>query len=299
MIRKRCASLLPAVFCLAGMAFGQNSLVDFSGNGSLAFTDDGGKTNAVELYGAAPKFLPREDKQGIYLTPGMTLNIPVEKFNPRQGTISFWFRPDWSPGDATMHPILLIKAPPAFTLNFTKGWYTARDTCYIFVDLAEGGTSFGSYNIFAGRTWRHYALRWDSGQSQMQVVVDGEARGDSGLQRTGGLKTDKVGPLKATVTLSGAACGAYADVKIFDHCLSVPEIMRVAGLRQAARHLQEQRPPLGGEKVVKPHTAGGTYVDPLTGLTVSRYGGDGDEDAHAGMAYDPERMEILPETPHT
>ncbi|MDD5706068.1 MAG: hypothetical protein PHR35_09090 [Kiritimatiellae bacterium] len=63
-----CNGLLLVALSLVGLARGQLPVVEFRGNGSLAFTDGGGKTNAVEFYGAASKFLPRDDKQGIYLT---------------------------------------------------------------------------------------------------------------------------------------------------------------------------------------------------------------------------------------
>ncbi|MDD5706064.1 MAG: hypothetical protein PHR35_09070 [Kiritimatiellae bacterium] len=297
----RCASGLLAGM-LAGMALGQGPLVEFSGNGSLALGAGNGKTNVVELYGKTANrvsYLPRGKERGMYMAPGMTLIIPVENFNPQEGTISFWFRPDWTSGDATMHPLLTVKAQPAFSLTLTKGWYTGRDGCYIFVDPPDaGGGFFLSGTLFVGRSWRHYALRWNAKQGQAQVVVDGEAMGNSGPQRTATLKTDVAGPLKARLTLVGDAQGAYAGIKVYDRCLSVPEIMKIAGLDQAARHLQEQRPPPGGESVLTPPAEGSTYVDPVSGLTLRTFGGS-NEMPVAETTYNPEMMQTLPVTPHT
>lgn len=284
---------------LTGFAYAAGPIMIFSGNGTLSAKYASGNIVRAQVTGTNMSYLPYKQGKGIYPGTGMNISIPIEQFRPEEGTIIFWFRPDWSPGDCTPHRIMEIQAQSSFIISFSKGYSSAiaPDNCYLQAGSA-GGSSFEPFNLFTGRTWRYYAIRWSTKQNKIQFVVDGDA-GENGEIRSGAFKTDISGPVAASLILNGSAAGAYADVQVFDHYLSIPEIVEAGGLKTVARYLQELVPPPGGETVMPSgNQLFYTYVDPATGQTVTVSGAEKDTES-AGIVYDPENMKTLPVIPYT
>ena len=254
---------------LAGVAigttgFGVEPVAVFSGNGTLAVKDQTGKTTPATISGVTAErvvYLPFRKDQGVYLAPGTSIALPVAAYSPAEGTLSFWFRPDWSPGDCTSHTLFTL-AGGKFSLELRKGYSNviAPDNCYLLV--TGGAASFGAYNLFTANCWRHYAMRWSAVKGKVEVLVDGEVSGG----RTGNFKSDLPGTAAAILTLSATACGAFAEVQLFDQALPTADLVRLAGLKTVARFLQEQPPPVGAAPDVPEKPL--SYVDPATGKTV-------------------------------
>lgn len=228
-------------------------------------------------------------------------NIDLPSLNPREGTLAFWFRPDWGNGDFTPHTIIEVNAQPVFTLNFKKGWNATIAPDYPYLTLSPGGTTFGPLSLFSARTWRHYAIRWSAERNIVDVVIDGEPS-----KRKGSYKTGAQGYVKAVITIGnstipgegGFSCGAYRDIQVFDRYLEPNELMKIAGLSQTARYrakyLQEQEPPRGGSSDAGKEIS---YVEVATGKTVTETASGKDESA--AFVYNPEKMPDLLVTEHT
>jgi len=69
--------------------------VHYPAEGDLNLAD-GAAATMVRGDAATLQFVPGRVGQGIQPPPGTALAIPVPGLNPAAGTLSFWFRPDWS-----------------------------------------------------------------------------------------------------------------------------------------------------------------------------------------------------------
>ncbi len=264
--------------------------------GNLSFTIDTGKLEPGKYTLLLVSANVRVAKE-IEIIPQ---NIDVPSLNPREGTLAFWFRPDWAVGDCTPHSIIGLNAKPTFALHLKKGWNTTIAPDYPYLTMEPGGIVGGAV-LFSAHTWRHYAIRWSAERGTMGVVVDGEPS-----KRTGAYKTDANGPVKAVITIGvsafpgegGFSCGAYKDIQVFDRYLGSSELMKMAGLSQAdrlrAKYLQEQEPPRGGSLGAREKIS---YVDVKTGKTVTET--DAGESKTNAFVYNPEKMPDLLSTEHT
>jgi len=180
--------------------------------------------------------------------------IAIPEVSGAEGTLSFFFTPDWSPGDCTTHWLLDLKGDKLL-IGFRKGYSAAisPDYCYVQTDPEGGLIGFSSEPLFRARQRHHYAIRWSAAKNRIQFVVDGEASG-----RSGKYKYDGPARLPATLTFYNMACGTFDDVRVYPRYLTVPEIVQVAGLKEPARYLQEQPPPRGAERPGRPIGASGT-----------------------------------------
>jgi hypothetical protein len=234
--------------------------------------------------------------------PGLSA-VPVPGAPAAEGTLAFFFTPDWSPGDCTTHWLFELKGP-GLLVAFRKGYSHAisPDYCYLFKDPDGGTVGFHPENLFRGRERHHYAIRWSTAKGRIQFVVDGEAAGRSGKFKVegGAAALQPAGP--ATFTLYGMAGGTFDDVRLYGKYLTVPEIVQVAGLKEPAQYLQSQPPPRGPGHPGPADGASGTsaptheYIDPNTGQLVRTL-----EDDQAALLppYNPADYPDLPVTPHT
>ncbi len=305
-----------AAMILAAVAFqapspesmgAEGPLVVFSGNGSLKAIDRKNQSLATEvLRGPVAKMqyiegvADNKNVRGLYIPEGSAISVPIPSFNPQEGTISFWFRPDWA--IPSYHPSLIMQlnAPPAFNLTFRKGHLHAPDHCYVDFLKPDGSDAaqlnFGPHNLFTARKWRHYAIRWSSKGNKAQFVVDGDV---GSPWRRGPFKNDVAGPLNASLLLTGEARGAIADIKVFDRYVETAELVTIAGLTKVATYLQEMRPPEGMESESAPPVS---FVDPSTGQRVNTEmpSEELQPSGHrTGTPYNPDNVKDLPITPHT
>lgn len=273
----------------------------YSLDDSLKGIDGVGKIIQVDTETDGLKFVKGNKGKGLDIPRDRNILLPIDNLNPREGTLSFWFKPEWSSINHTPQILFELNAGKAFQATLRKGW-TAPDHCYLTMGKA-GGASFPAYNIFTANQWRHYALRWSADQGKVQFVVDGESLGRMGPVRTGRFKCDVSGPVKGSLTLAKSALGAFDDIKVFNKFLDIDGIIKAGGLKKTARFLQEQTPPPGA-----PSSGGSgkfSYVDPATGENRDVYLGDDKETArgkkrsHPSSIYNPKNLPELRITPHT
>jgi len=283
---RRLALAAVAVGLAAGAA---GPLVHFPADGGLEVRAASGETLQA-VCGAAAElgYVDGKRGKGVYIPQRQTVAIPIAGLNAQEGTLSFWFRPDWSPNTFTPFTVFDLQAEPAYAMKFRRG-FTSPDYCYLI--CAAGAVSFPSHNLFTARTWRHYALRWSASRGKIEFVVDGDAVG-----RSRPFACDVAAPVKAQLLLRGDCRAAFDDVKVYDRFLETVELAPEAGLSGIGPVLQRQAPPPGALSGEAPSGAL-SYVDPATGreIVVPAHAGG---DAGAPAVYNPARMPELPETPH-
>ena len=256
----------------------------------------GGGAAAVSR-GAAEdlRFMPGRTGQGVYPPPGTTLAIPVTGLNPQTGTLSFWFRPDWSDPSYQHAMLAELLAGDAWQLRWRYGYPHIPSYIYVTLDTGpnwEGGKVGGgfradSHNLFTGGEWRHYALRWSAERAAIEMLVDGYRTPGRGRYTT-----DQHEPLTARLLLSGNIRGAFDEVRVYDRWLDDDALLAAGGVTRVRAYLQEQQPPPGAPRA---GIAGReiSYVDPGSGELVTRTVRD------TGGIYNPDNMPELPKTPHT
>lgn len=293
--------LVSWIFLTWGLcAFGvQEPLVWYPLNGNLTGqTSSGGAVvgNVIRGDRADVQYIDApQGKRGLYLGEQVAVALPVENFNPPEGTISLWFRPDWSPPSGKTGMIVELAASPAYQFTWRKGYLHVPDNCYLDI-TGCGALNIGAYNLFTARTWRHYAVRWSAKRRSFDVAIDG-GLGDRPSLWSAGFKCSATSRVKAELMLNGNIRGAFADVKVFDHWLDGASLLQLAGrTRPTADYLQRQTLPRGatGKEI---ELAYSSYVDPITGRkTAPPVSKQNQADVRV---YNPANMPDLPETPHT
>jgi hypothetical protein len=288
-------------FCLAGitglalaMAAAPPPVLEFAAEGDLAVRL-GDSTAVAEVWRgnvADVRYVPGHSGQGIWLPRSVSLALPIPQFRTTEGTLSFWFRPDWSTGDCTFHCLFELDAKSVYKLGWRKGYTDAisPDYGYLLLEPDLGTVGFHCDNLFSGRVWRHYAIRFSQERSTLELVVDGDTTG----WRRGKFPAPSAASCAASLLLHGSACGAYDEVKLFDRWLGIGELAEVAGLKQRAAYLQEQAPPPGGAAESAQQA---TYVDPASGQPAAIAAPA--EGETRPESYNPARMRQLRPTPHT
>jgi hypothetical protein len=289
------ATLLLAAAMLSRTTAADNGEpIHYPAEGNLKLAD-GAAATVARGDAAALRFVPGRVGKGVYPPLGTALAIPVPKLNPAAGTLSFWFRPDWS-DPCYQHAMLAeLLAGDAWQLRFRYGYSHIPNGCYVTLGPGPGWTGGAvsgdfrtdSHNLFTGGEWRHYALRWSADRSVIELVVDGYTAPSRGRYTCG--QNER---LPARLLLNGEACGAFDEVRVCDRWLDDDELIAAAGMTQVRAYLQEQQPPPGAPRAGR---AGRqvSYVDPATGKLVTT------TVAETDGIYNPAKMPELPETPHT
>lgn len=271
--------------------------------GLLAYLPADGDTKmtqggtAVVSRGSAEdlRFVPGHAGQGVYLPLGTTLSIPVTGLNPQAGTLSFWFRPDWSDPSYQDKMLVELLAGDAWQLRWRYGYPHIPSYNYVTLETSpdwKGGTVGGSFrtdshNLFTGGEWRHYVLRWSAERAAIEMLVDGYR-----VPSSGRYATDQHDPLAGRLLLHGGARGAFDDVRVYDRWLDENELLAAGGAQQVRGFLQEQQPPPGAPRAGEQRREI-SYVDPGSGELVKT------TVTVADTIYNPDNIPGLPETPHT
>ncbi|MDD5705545.1 MAG: hypothetical protein PHR35_06435, partial [Kiritimatiellae bacterium] len=268
-------------------------LCRYPAEGDLHLADG---TSAAMTRGAetALRFVPGREGTGVYLQQGTALSIPVSKLNPQEGTLAFWFRPDWS-DPCYRHSILAeLAVGDAWRLRWLYGYphipngiYVEANTGPKWTGAKAAGSLYGhSHNLFSGGEWRHYALRWSAKRGAIEMVVDGYKCPEGGRYTCG-----EIEPRDAHLLLSGEVRGAFDEARVYNRWLDDAELIAAEGVTEVKAYLQEQQPP--GARRMGGAGRQVSFVEPATGERVTTTQTD------AGGLYDPDDMPELPKTPHT
>jgi hypothetical protein len=141
-----------------------------------------GQSSPPKLSGAKPSDLNwvsgRNGKTArLHLPPSGNIQLAVDVLREDEGTLMFWFRPDWPACDFTFHPLARLSFPNGSFMELKKGYSDAisPDYTYFVLNWAGGGgtVSCAPDTLFTPRQWRHYTIRWSRARQVMDLVVDG------------------------------------------------------------------------------------------------------------------------------
>ncbi len=166
-------------------------------------------------------------------TASVVVASPGNFYRPR-GTVAFWHKPAWRPGDTSVANRMILKEG-----NFQITWYTPKQILFFMTGTTYIGRGFKwDYTVAATEPrqwkpgeWHHLAITWDSAAGAKQLFLDGRLakEGKTEWMR----KTES--PLHATIALgSPAAQGAYDEWAIWNRVLSADEVARLAKQPEAA-----------------------------------------------------------------
>jgi hypothetical protein len=133
-----------------------------------------------------------------------------KNLDPRQGTLEFWFRPEWAPDDLSDHTIASCGRMRLYR----------RSQLGTYVSLA--GTVQSGFTTQAGR-WYHLAVTWDAGgpgrPPKTQLFING-------LDLTGDVLSPPAEPLG---DWTGKDLIIGGDVASTVHDLRVSDAIRYSG----------------------------------------------------------------------
>ncbi len=288
-----------SLLCFLLMAFvsvaDDGLLIHYPAEGTLTLAD-GAAASIYRGTATSLRFVEGREGQGVQPPPGNSLSIPVPNLNLAEGTLSFWFRPDWS-DPCYQHSILAeLLVGDAWQLRWRYGYSHIPTGCYVTLDTGptwtgspvSGSFYSPSHNLFSGGEWRHYALRWSAERAEIEMVVDGDTSG----RRRGRYACDLKEPKAAILLLNGEVNGAYDEIRIYDRWLDDTALIESAGVTRVMSYLQEQQPPPGAPR------AGSigrqvSFVEPATGELVTTTA------TETSGIYKPAEMPDLTVTPHT
>ncbi len=171
-----------AIFCAAGQAQDAAVWFSFEGTGDVA-TDSSGNGNDGTIVGATRVKGANEQGQGIALELADTY-VDVAIKLEQEGTIEFWFKPNWDGSDPESYRLFdaglggifwhIGKALGKDVVAPIANWHVddfgfffedAIDTDEVVFVPAEG-------NIIADK-WHHMAITWDFENKLSVLYIDG------------------------------------------------------------------------------------------------------------------------------
>lgn len=160
--------------------------------------------------------------QGLRLEENARIAWPVD-YNPEQGAIAFWMRPEWEKNDTNRFSFFSIPLVGGYFDCYRSFWGQYR---FIQFRLVQGGDKIVDKQYsgdLAPRVWHHFALTWNKG-SGMKLHIDGKAVAT--VEKTWIGEGRETKPL-AIEHRSGAG-GVLDEFKVWDRELSLSEVERLA-----------------------------------------------------------------------
>lgn len=160
------------------------------------------------------------------IEPGKPLVIPKDgKLNAQQGTIEFWFRPEWTWGDISDRAIL------------TCGQLRLHRRSNLGTYLVLGGSRQSGFVTVRGQ-WTHLALTWDAGAEgrppKTQLYINGVDTTGSLLSAANAPLGDWTGP---EIKIGGDVACTIDDLRISDTVRYSKDFQKPAALTQDAHTL--------------------------------------------------------------
>ena len=209
---------------------------DFArGAGRAVRTGRDAKSKAVRAPGKIGKALLFRNKGGTrfceYKAAGNVL--------AKQGTMAFFFRPNWSGADKADRMASFFFRPGARSRSaganfpdcmgvFARRYRKPYVELWVWCDDHGGGNNIARGSIADWRRgeWRHVAVTWDP--NRLQIYIDGELRG---RRRQRGLITEPDDRFFVGASRNGAFCsdGVLDEFYIYARALSAAEIGLLTG----------------------------------------------------------------------
>ncbi len=242
MYRTACTAI--ALMLAATSAFAQAKAPEPDANTLfLAHFDEGFDADHAEGDGTAEVSgaeLATEGKWGgaVRLSEEQDLSFdPAGNIDMAEGTISFWFKPDWDEGVPDSHAILsmgLDGDPPGYFV-LSQGWWEtsggAGRMYYVHDNQAYLHCNTQALTNMAPEVlnrWHHFALTWEEGApGQNAIYLDGERIARS-VKDTGAIRHPRtrlvIGSDRAHAGGQRWADGLLDELVIYDRAMSDKEI---------------------------------------------------------------------------
>jgi MSHA biogenesis protein MshQ len=219
-------------------------VVDSSGNGN-----NGTRVGNAQTIDPAPNptpIAPGNCRAGAILNEGDSIDtgVDVDGAMGNKGTVTFWFRPNWSQsgGERNIARVLFdASAGSKFfklaKLNNTNNLYPSnnarRRLALLFEDSADN--NFVAYTSaepsFSANTWVHIAVTWDFPGNHFQIYLDGVLAADQTINTNGAipaLDTLYFGDTRSGYNPFGVttvADGAFDEVRLYNSVLTQAAIV--------------------------------------------------------------------------
>lgn len=159
------------------------------------------------------------------------LNFKTPAVDVNEGTVSFWFKPNFKANSDAAMPIIIANGKD-FRFYFIKRKGVGAELSV----FAPKQLWLGTKDIFFQDRWTHYAFSWSTKTGESRLYVNGKFVG----KRNNPAQVEKLAPQELSFWLGEASGdrfkakvgdGAYDEIKYFDKALSDAEIfaLSVAG----------------------------------------------------------------------
>ena len=119
--------------------------------------------------------------RGSQATPDGT-NVVYENFNPNQGTLEFWVKPNWAGGDAVAHQIFDNRSDANNQVQLYKN--TSNNLIFEVKGNSTSQTVSQSVSAWTAGTWYHIVAVWDKNNdvnstNNLYVYINGSGAGNT------------------------------------------------------------------------------------------------------------------------
>lgn len=160
-----------------------------------------------------------------------------QNLNINQGSISFWFKPNWAGNDNMRHEFFMNYVDGNNELEIFKN--IDNKLYFSMIGVGAGNSISADVSGWTAGTYHLITVRWDCDNpvvstSRMELLIDGStaANGTTVLSPYAPSATSYIG---IHVNLSFSADGTFDDFAIFDRVLSTAEITTLYNSGSAAR----------------------------------------------------------------
>lgn len=204
--------------------------------GGLIAVDATGNSNHGTIAGAwkAGRVGPSIDFNGT--SQYISVAKPLVQAN---GTVTLWFKPDWSSGDSQNHGLFgagvtpftdFIRCEQYNNNNWYVGWYTSSTDYRVVI-------ASSSMPVTSGK-WSHLVLTWNDTTNVTKVYLDGVEKGSNSSLVTASLS----GSLRFGAYDAASPAyfdGQYGEFRVYNRALSAAEVQQL--FTQPFQNIQTQR----------------------------------------------------------
>lgn len=216
-------------FAVCASAGEQDLLLSVPFTGSAEAKVATGSPKAV--VSGKPSFVPDKERPGMFIEPGVVVSYEASgNFNPDEGTVLLWFKPNWDSGDGKSHTFFKVYGK-GMGLRLTKGYTDTQASNFLYLLYGPGYWNVkvddDAGRFFQKDRWVHLAGTWSITDQKMNLYVNGALKATERLEgdRPAGEKIF-VGSDDGYASFAG---GVIADLRIYRRVLSPAEILEIIG----------------------------------------------------------------------
>jgi len=132
--------------------------------------------------------------------------VVYENFDPHQGTLEFWVRPNWNGDDGISHRI--FETGVSATNNLIRLVKSTDSHLYFTIwdkDSTEHNVAYNVSSVWTAGNWYHIIATWDFKNNAMVLYESGTLRDDTGH----GLSSDSINNVASTLQIGQGISQTY------------------------------------------------------------------------------------------